>query len=102
MAEQEVSVKVTTEISKASGDFLIHCFSDENEDGTTRPSIFKSQVPIETKIVDNVEVKEGELALSYKGGDCGELNPDGELIIYPEDDDADRYEIQDQNLMYNE
>lgn len=102
MAEQQLSVKVITEVSKNSGNFTIHCFSDMLEDGTTRPSVFKAQLPTEPKIIDNVDVKEGELALTYKGETVGELNVNGELIIHPDNDDANKYSVQNQDLIYNE
>ena len=56
----EVSVKTRTEVDK-NGDFLVSCFSDMNEDGTTTPVLFKSEVLSAPKIIDNTKGKEGEL-----------------------------------------
>lgn len=97
-----VSVKTLTEVEKESNTFLISCMSDKNENGTTTPSIFKSQVLKTPKIVDNVSGKEGELMLSHSGETVGNLNEDGSLTIELEDDNADRYSKQNENLIYNE
>lgn len=101
MIEVEVSIKTVAEVDNNTGNFLITCFSDKNEDGTTVPSIFKSHLPNSHMTIDNVEVKEGELALSYEGDGVGEL-VNGELVITPYEDDANKYSIQDQNLIYTE
>ena len=42
MATIETHIKTVTEVSKNSGDFTIHCFSDKKEDGTTTPSVQSS------------------------------------------------------------
>ena len=100
MTEQEVSVKVITEVRRDAGSFRITCFSDITPWGDTNPSIFKSQVPQERMTIDNVNVKEGELALSYKGGSGGQLE-EGDLIISPaENDDPNNYSIQEDRLIY--
>lgn len=100
--ETEVSVKVIAEVKRDNNSFKITCFSDINADGTMNPSIFKSQIPQERLTVDNVNVKEGELALSYKGGEGGTLN-EGVLTIQPADeDDANKYRVENENLVYDE
>jgi hypothetical protein len=96
----EVSVKTTTEVDTKTGDFLISCFADMNEDGSKTPSIYKSDVLDSTKIIDNVSGKEGELMLTYSGDTVGEINDDGELVINPDGDDANKYNKQDENLIY--
>lgn len=98
----EVNVKTITEVEKESGMFLISAFSDMNEDGSTTPSVYKSQVLDDEKIIDNTEGKEGELMLSYQGNTVGEINGDGQLILNPDGDDANKYEKQNENLIYNE
>ena len=100
MKEQEVSVKVIAEVRRDFGSFRITCFSDVTPWGDTNPSIFKSQIPQERMTIDNVDVKEGELALSYKGGSGGQLE-EGDLIISPaENDDVNNYNIQEDRLIY--
>lgn len=73
-----------------------------NDDGTTTPAIYKSQVLDKPMIVDNTSGKEGELLLSHSGDTAGSINNDGELIIDVKDDDANKYEKVQENLMYNE
>ena len=68
MATIETHIKTVTEVSKNSGDFTIHCFSDKKADGTTTPSVFKAQILQEPMEIDNVSGKEGELMLSYEIG----------------------------------
>ena len=58
MAITQVHIKTITEVSKSTGAFSIHSFSDRNSNGSTTPSIFKSQVLTEAKIIDNVEGKD--------------------------------------------
>ena len=77
----QVSVKTITEVEQSSGLFIINCFSDMNDDGSTTPSIYKSQVLEKPMIVDNTAGKEGELLLSHSGETVGSINNDGELII---------------------
>lgn len=98
----QVSVKTITEVEQSSGLFFINCFSDMNDDGSTTPSIYKSQVLEKPMIVDNTSGKEGELLLSHSGETVGSINSDGELIIEPEGDDANRYVKEQENLTYNE
>ena len=95
----EVSVKTRTEVDK-NGDFLVSCFSDMNEDGTTTPVLFKSEVLSAPKIIDNVNGKEGELMLSYVGDKVGEIDSNGDLILDVENDDINKYNKQNENLTY--
>ena len=95
----EVSVKTRTEVDK-NGDFLVSCFSDMNEDGTTTPVLFKSEVLSAPKIIDNTKGKEGELMLSYVGDKVGEINDNGNLILDVENDDVNKYNKQNENLTY--
>ncbi len=95
----EVSVKTRTEVDK-NGDFLVSCFSDMNEDGTTTPVIFKSEVLSAPKIIDNTKGKEGELMLSYVGDKVGEIDESGNLILDIENDDVNKYNKQNENLTY--
>lgn len=95
----EVSVKTRTEVDK-NGDFLVSCFSDMNEDGTTTPVLFKSEVLSAPKIIDNTKGKEGELMLSYVGDKVGEIDDNGNLILDIENDDVNKYNKQNENLTY--
>ena len=95
----EVSVKTRTEVDK-NGDFLVSCFSDMNEDGTTTPVLFKSEVLSPPKIIDNTKGKEGGLMLSYVGDKVGEIDDNGNLILDVENDDVNKYNKQNENLTY--
>lgn len=95
----EVSVKTRTEVDK-NGDFLVSCFSDMNEDGTTTPVLFKSEVLSAPKIIDNTKGKEGELMLSHVGDKVGEIDGNGNLILNVENDDVNKYNKQNENLTY--
>lgn len=104
MATIETHIKTVTEVSKNSGDFTIHCFSDKKADDTTTPSVFKAQILQEPMDIDNVSGKEGELMLSYEGERCGHL-VNGELIIDPDNDDVNKYNrggTDNTDLIYTE
>ena len=73
-----------------------------NEDGTTTPAIYKSQVLEKPMVIDNTSGKEGELMLSHSGDTVGSINTDGELVIEPQGDDPNKYEKEQENLIYNE
>lgn len=97
-----VNVKVITEVNLKTGGFSISCFSDMNEDDTTYPNIYKSQVLEVPKVIDNTRGSEGELMLSEGDDDYGTINDNGELVITVEsDDDVNKYEKEDENLIYN-
>ena len=98
----QVSVKTITEVEQSSGLFIIDCFSDMNDDGSTTPSVYKSQVLENPMIIDNTYGKEGELMLSHSGETVGSINNDGELVIEPEGDDANKYAKEQENLTYDE
>lgn len=98
----QVSVKTITEVEQSSGLFIIDCFSDMNDNGSTTPSIYKSQVLDKPMIIDNTSGKEGELMLSHSGETVGSINDDGELVIEPEGDDANKYVKEQENLTYDE
>lgn len=97
----ETSVKTTTVVDVETNVFSISCFADMNSDGTTVPSIFKSNVLSSNKIIDNVTGTEGELMLTYSGDTVGELNDNGELIINPDNDTVNNYIKQNENLIYD-
>lgn len=73
-----------------------------NDDGSTTPSIYKSQVLEKPMIVDNTSGKEGELLLSHSVKTVGGINKAGELVIEVQGDDANKYEKEQENLTYNE
>ena len=87
MATIETHIKTVTEVSKNSGDFTIHCFSDKKADGTTTPSVFKAQILQEPMEIDNVSGKEGELIIDPDNDDVNKYNrggTDNTDLIYTE------------------
>lgn len=98
-----VHTKTITEVDAITGDFIIDCFADMNQGGSFTPSVFKSQVLFKPMIIDNMDGKEGELMLSHDNEPkVGKLTADGDLILDLEKDDANKYEKQNENLIYNE
>ena len=100
----DVSVKTITEVEKESGIFLIYCFSDMNDDGSTTPVIFKSQVLDKSMEIDNIDGQEGELMLSHYGeNNNGSINSEGELILNIENGDrVNRYHKENEDLLYEQ
>lgn len=97
-----VSVKTISEVDVNSNSFTIFCFSDMNEDGTTNPSIYRSKVLEDEKIIDSTHGREGDLMISKETESDAELN-DSELnIVVREGDDANNYEVDNEDLIYNE
>lgn len=99
--KKNVSVKTITEKEHSSGDFSVLCFADKNIDGSTTPDIYKAQVLDGVKVIDNTLVKEGELAISMTEGSNAHINESGELILSVSgSDDVERYNKEDENLIY--
>ena len=73
-----------------------------NEDGSTTPAIYKAQVLEKPMIIDNTSGKEGELLMSHSGDTVGSINEAGELVIEVQGDDANKYDKEQENLIYNE
>ena len=97
----EVSTRTIAEVEDNTGDFIITCFADMNEDGSTTPTIYKSRVINTPMTIDNTSGKEGELLLSYEGNSVGEIDEDGNLIIAPDGDDANKYNKEQNDLTYD-
>ena len=91
MTSTIVSVKTLTETKGATA--TIVCFSDMNEDGSTTPSIVKAEVLKEVKEVNAVPGNEGELIISGDEKAFGNLNSKGELTLELENDDVNKYSL---------
>ena len=105
MATTQVHVKTVTEVTKSTGMFTIRSISDRKGDGSTTPSILKSEVLREVKIIDTVDGKEGELMISYDSERVGKLDKNVELILDVSNDDTQRYSRggdDDAYLIYTE
>ena len=107
MAIKEVRVKTKSEVSIDDGIFGIYCFSEKNFNHEDTPSIFQADLLKTRKRVDNIDGKEGELLLSFEGGDNidAEVNENGELIIKSGDNESEEYfrdGDSNENLAYNQ
>jgi hypothetical protein len=98
----EVSVKTYTEVTQASGQITVTCFSDLNANNNTNPSIYKTSVLQEDMEIDGIRGIEGELIVSNDAEKSSvELNPHGDLIISVEGDLESNYTLNNENLEYN-
>ena len=99
---QECSTKTITEVVGTS--VAIECFSDLNSDGTKTPSLFRADLLDEEKEINSVSGKEGELIITHEDSNetVAEVNDEGELAISLTDDDANKYENDNGELIYNE
>lgn len=95
---KNVSVKTITEKERESGDFLVLCFADKNDDGSTTPDIYKTQVLDSGKVIDNVSIIEGELAVSMTADADVNINEYGELVLSVRE--AEKYGKEDEDLIY--
>ena len=80
----------------------IHCFADMNEDGNRTPTLYHAEVLQGRKEINGVAGIEGELLLVHQdSGKIGNLNNRGELTIQLNEDDATKYELRGESLIYN-
>jgi hypothetical protein len=98
----DCNVKTITEIE---GDkILISCLSAENQNGVDRPTLFRADILENPKTINTESGVEGELMLTHtdSSSNVGSLSNDGSLTLRLEDDDADKYFIdEDGQLKYN-
>lgn len=93
------SIKTITEVVNSK--MTILSFADMNDDGTTVPELFKADLLVVPKIVNQTSGVEGEGILSYSGQTVGEL-VDGYLTLYVDNDDSRRYFVDENgDLIYN-
>lgn len=91
-----------TKTETSGGKANIHCFADMNEDGSRTPTLYHAEVLQGRKEINGVSGIEGELLLVHQDrGKIGKLNNRGELTIQLNEDDATKYELQGENLVYN-
>jgi hypothetical protein len=93
-------MNVNVEILKNSGVFTIVCSGKNMSGGKPHPSIYGSKIATEKLIEDGVEVIEGELLLKQQQFDESVLT-EGELIVSPNDEDANYYSLSGLNLNYS-
>ena len=73
-----------------------------NEDGSRTPTLYHAEVLQGRKEINGVAGIEGELLLVHQdSGKIGNLNNRGELTIQLNEDDATKYELRGESLIYN-
>lgn len=91
-----------TKTETSGGKANIHCFADMNEDGSRTPTLYHAEVLQGRKEINGVAGIEGELLLVHQdSGKIGNLNNRGELTIQLNEDDATKYELRGESLIYN-
>lgn len=99
----QVPTRTTTEV--VNDKISITCVPSLNDEGNDRPpSIYSSKILEERTSVDNVEGVEGELIISSTEEDSARINSDGELIISLNNDDVNKYSVDETkgDLLYEE
>lgn len=97
------AINTQTICNTETGAFNVKAENSLDENGLVLPTIFSATMPAFNSLIDNVPVKEGELALSYNrdGMEAGSITEDGELVIsVPEEDDANLYTKPQNDLLY--
>ena len=81
----------------------ISCLSSNNQEGVDRPSIFRSNVLQRGVTINKTSGIEGELLLTHTDNNevVGEIDQNGNLFITLDDDDVEKYFVEEQNLMYD-
>lgn len=84
---------ITDAIITNGSDLVIICRPNLRDDGKNYPDLYKVDLLTETKIVNNVSGKEGELLAFLKESESEiHVNENGELIIdLKEDNDEDYF-----------
>lgn len=97
------AINVQTICNTETGVFNIKAENSLDENGLVLPTIFSATMPAFDSLIDNVPVKEGELALSYNrnGMNPGSITENGELVIsVPDDDNINLYKKPQNDLLY--
>lgn len=98
----ECSTKTITEVE--DNKVKISCICSKNQNGIDTPTLFHADIPNKPLVINRVSGLEGELLLIHtdSSGNVAEINDKGEMIISLEDDDAEKYSLDDKgNLVYN-
>ena len=93
--------KTITEVE--DNKITISCICSEKQDGVETPSIFRADVLDKDVVVNKIPGVEGELLLTHTDSSniIGEIDKDGNLLITLDDDDVNKYFIENENLMYD-
>lgn len=93
--------KTITEIEDSK--ITISCVCSDNQNDVDKPTVFHSDVLKKKVVVNKTPGIEGELLLTHTDNNevIGTIDQDGNLLITLDDDDAEKYYIENQNLMYD-
>ena len=98
----ECSTKTITEVE--DNKVKISCICSENQNGIDTPTLFRADILKKPSVVNRVSGLEGELLLTHTDSNenVAEINDKGELIISLQNDDVEKYNLDDKgNLIYN-
>lgn len=98
-----INCKTKTITEVQDNNITISCICSDNQEGIDKPSVFRSDILQKEATVNKVSGKEGELLLTHTDNNeiIGQIDQDGNLLITLENDDVDKYFVENQNLMYN-
>lgn len=93
--------KTITEVE--DNKITISCICSEKQEGVETPSIFHADVLDKDVVVNKIPGVEGELLLTHtdSSNTIGEIDKDGNLLITLDDDDVNKYFVENENLMYD-
>lgn len=97
------AINIKTVCNLETGNFTIKAENSLDGNNQVLPTIFAATMLEYDALIDNVLVKEGELALSYNrdGMNPGSITENGELVIsVPDDDDINLYTKPQNDLLY--
>lgn len=98
----ECSTKTITEIDVDK--VKISCVSSENQSGVDTPVLFRADMLDKPMVINRASGLEGELLMTHTddNDNAVEINAIGEMIISLDNDDADKYDLDNNgNLIYN-
>lgn len=98
-----ISCKTKTITEVKDNKIIISCFCSENQEGVDKPSVFRSDILQKETTVNKISGMEGELLLLHTDNNevIGEIDQYGNLLMTLDDDDVEKYYVENQNLMYD-
>lgn len=92
----DYNCKIRTITENTSSRISVRCYATSAQEGIERPTIFNSQILEDSQhVINGVKGKEGELILTHEDSnkEIAFINTNGELILQPIDDNAERYSL---------
>lgn len=93
--------KTITEVEDSK--IIISCICSENQTDVDKPTVFHSDVLKKEVVVNKTSGVEGELFFTHTDNNevVGAIDQDGNLLMTLDDDDVEKYYVENQNLMYD-